>query len=103
MNRTELEIREHNSRLGLSMFSVYLCLYLGFVLINAFRADWMEAIVLAGLNLAVVYGFGLIVAALVLALIYGMLCRREPIRPTSDPASRVDVEPADSAPPGEQA
>jgi uncharacterized membrane protein (DUF485 family) len=31
--------------------------------------------VVAGLNLAIVYGFGLIIAALVLAAVYGWLCR----------------------------
>jgi len=71
--------RRFNTRLGLFLFLVYLTLYTGFVLINAFAADQMETIILAGLNLAIVYGFGLIVFALVLALIYGMLCRTEPI------------------------
>jgi uncharacterized membrane protein (DUF485 family) len=36
----------------------------------------METIVLGGLNLAVVYGFGLIVFALILALIYSLACGR---------------------------
>ena len=71
--------RRYNTRLGLILFCVYLLLYLGFVLLNAFRADVMERIVLAGLNLAIVYGFGLIVAALVLALIYGFMCQSEPV------------------------
>ena len=30
---------------------------------------------MAGVNLAILYGFGLIIAALVLALIYGWLCK----------------------------
>jgi hypothetical protein len=34
----------------------------------------MEATVLLGLNLAVVYGFGLIVLALVMAVIYNQMC-----------------------------
>ncbi len=70
--------RRFNTRLGMALFAVYLVLYLGFVLINAFDADLMETIVLSGLNLAIVYGFGLIVAALLLALVYGVLCRNEP-------------------------
>ena len=49
----------------------YTLLYLGFVFINAFSADTMETIVFGGLNLAIVYGFGLIVAAIILAFIYG--------------------------------
>ncbi|QDT06854.1 hypothetical protein K227x_52750 [Rubripirellula lacrimiformis] len=76
-NATSMEIRRHNTRLGLWLFLIYLALYLGFVLINAFAANVMETIVIAGLNLAIVYGFGLIVAALVMALIYGVMCRSE--------------------------
>ncbi len=53
--------RRHNTRLGLILFCVYLALYLIFVLLNAFKADVMDTIVLAGLNLAIVYGFALIV------------------------------------------
>ena len=78
--------RRFNTRLGLFLFLVYLILYTGFVLINAFVADKMETIVLAGLNLAIVYGFGLIVFALVLALIYGLMCRKDP---TADVSTKV--------------
>lgn len=70
--------RQFNSRLGLFLFAIYLALYLVFVLINAFAADWMETIALAGLNLAIVYGFALILVALILALVYGLMCRDEP-------------------------
>ena len=59
------------------LFVIYLALYLAFVFINAFAADVMETIVLAGLNLAIVYGFALIVVALLLAGIYGFLCRSD--------------------------
>lgn len=68
-----------NSRIGLVLFAVYLLLYGGFVFLNAFAADVMETTPIAGVNLAILYGFGLIVAALVLALIYGVLCN-----PTAD-------------------
>ena len=83
--------RQFNSRLGLILFTFYLVLYLGFVLINAFQAQVMETIVFAGLNLAIVYGFALIVIALVLALIYGFACRREPVESDSDHAHGGDV------------
>lgn len=73
--------RQFNTRLGLILFAVYLVLYLGFVLINAFAADLMDTTVVAGLNLAIVYGFALIVFALVLAMIYGLMCRAEPVEP----------------------
>ena len=71
--------RQFNTRLGLILFALYSVLYLCFVLINAFAAGMMDTIVLAGLNLAIVYGFALIVVALVLALVYGMMCRSEPV------------------------
>lgn len=80
--------RQFNTRLGLTLFAIYLVLYLGFVLINAFAADRMDTIVLAGLNLAIVYGFALIVFALVLAMIYGVLCRTE--RPPQEGTWRGD-------------
>ena len=60
-----------STRLGLFLFAVYLALYGGFVLLAAFAPQAMEATPLAGVNLAIWYGFGLIAAALVLALIYG--------------------------------
>jgi uncharacterized membrane protein (DUF485 family) len=63
----------------MTLFVAYLCFYTGFVLASAFAAGWMETIVLAGLNLAIVYGFGLIFVALVLAIVYGLLCRHEPL------------------------
>ena len=50
--------RRFNARLAYSC-SGHLLLYAGFVLINAFAADQMETVVLQGLNLAIVYGFGL--------------------------------------------
>ena len=78
--------RQFNTRLGMILFVIYLAFYVGFVLINAFAADFMETVVVAGLNLAIVYGFGLIGLALLLALIYGGLCREEPAAASKDSA-----------------
>jgi uncharacterized membrane protein (DUF485 family) len=64
-----------NARLGLILFCIYLVLYSGFVLLNAFSPNTMERTPVAGINLAILYGFGLIVSALVLALVYGWLCK----------------------------
>ena len=66
-----------NARLGLILFAVYAALYAGFVLLSALAADVMQRPAMAGLNVAVVYGFGLIITAVVLALIYGVMCREE--------------------------
>lgn len=73
-----------NSRYGLALFAVYLALYAGFVALSAFAPQRMGRPFLGGVNLAVVYGFGLIAAALLLALIYMFLCR---------PAAVGDVDP----------
>ena len=61
-------------KLGVWMFILYALIYAGFVAINVINPKLMESCVLFGLNLAVVYGFGLILFALVLALIYNKLC-----------------------------
>jgi uncharacterized membrane protein (DUF485 family) len=68
-----------NSRYGLVLFAVYLVFYGGFVLLNAFAPEQMERRPLAGVNLAVLYGFALIALAFVLALVYGWLCRVRPL------------------------
>jgi uncharacterized membrane protein (DUF485 family) len=70
-----------NTRLGLVLFAVYLLLYGGFVLLAAFAPDLMERAPLAGVNLAIWYGFGLIVAAILLALVYGWACSSHGDRP----------------------
>jgi len=67
----------YKSRLGVRMFLVYAVSYAGFVLINVLWPKTMGTIIIAGLNLAVVYGFGLIVFAIILALIYNWMCSRK--------------------------
>ena len=67
-------MNSRNSRIGLILFFLYLLLYGGFVLLNAFFPETMEATPVAGVNVAILYGFGLIIAAFVLALVYGFLC-----------------------------
>lgn len=64
-----------NSRVGLVFFFVYLAFYGGFVVLSAFAPARMEQVVWGGLNLAVVCGFALILAAFCLALLYGFWVR----------------------------
>ncbi|MFO7609732.1 MAG: DUF485 domain-containing protein [Candidatus Krumholzibacteriia bacterium] len=67
----------YKTRLGVVMFLIYCVVYAGFVLANVVdEGRAMQIIVVAGLNLAVVYGMGLIVLALVQALVYNHLCTR---------------------------
>lgn len=70
-------ILSRNARLGLGLFTVYLALYGGFMALNVLNPKLMASTSLFGLNLAILYGFGLIIAALVLALLYMALCKPE--------------------------
>lgn len=65
---------QKNAALGLRLFFVYSLFYASFVFVNAFAASWSEWAPFGGLNLAVIWGFALILLAFVLALAYGMLC-----------------------------
>jgi uncharacterized membrane protein (DUF485 family) len=69
------------------LFIFYLLVYGGFVAINAFWPDVMSDVQLAGVNLAVSYGLGLILLAFVLALIYAWICRN----PVVEAAARKDA------------
>ncbi|NOY29822.1 MAG: DUF485 domain-containing protein [Planctomycetes bacterium] len=70
-------MNSRNSRIGMRLFAVYLLLYGGFVLLNTFSPTTMEATPIEGINVAILYGFVLIVSAIVLALLYGLLCTKE--------------------------
>jgi uncharacterized Tic20 family protein len=67
----------YKMRLGIWMFLSYALFYAGFVAINLIAPLLMEKSIILGLNLATVYGFALIIVALVQALIYDALCRRK--------------------------
>ena len=67
----------YKTRLGVVMFIAYALVYVGFVLINITKPVVMEKEIVLGLNLAVVYGFGLIVLSIIMALIYNFLCDRK--------------------------
>jgi len=67
----------YKARLGVRMFIFYTVFYAGFVAINLISPSTMGTIVVAGLNLATVYGMGLIVLGLIEALVYNILCSRK--------------------------
>jgi uncharacterized membrane protein (DUF485 family) len=64
---------KYKTKLGVSMFIVYSIVYAIFVFINASSPKSMQNIIF-GQTAAVVWGFGLIGFALVLAVIYNHLC-----------------------------
>jgi len=89
-------MRERNQRIGFVLFGAYLLLYGGFVFIAAFAPDVMERTPFLGLNVAILYGFGLIIAALIAALIYGFACKPEEADPArSSPAEQQPTEGAE--------
>jgi len=82
---------DYKTRLGIWMFVLYCIIYAGFVLTTVFtEGKAMEAVVFMGLNLAVVYGFGLILIALIMAIIYNSLCNNKE-------AALASQTPADSS------
>lgn len=72
----DADVIAHNTRMGVIFFTVYVLFYGGFMALSAFAPDKMSQPFLGGVNLAVVYGFTLIVVALVLALLYMQVCRK---------------------------
>ena len=70
------EISAANARAGLVLFFVYLAFYAGFMGLAAFAPQAMGRPVLGGVNLAITYGLGLIVGALVVAAFYMTACAR---------------------------
>ncbi|MDA0834479.1 MAG: DUF485 domain-containing protein [Planctomycetota bacterium] len=68
-------MQTRNARIGLIMFVIYTGFYSGFVFLNAFYPKLMEITPIGGINLAILYGMVLILAAFVMSLIYGYLCR----------------------------
>ena len=67
----------YKTKLGLILFLIYGLIYAGFIAINTFAPRAMETVVLFGMNLAVTYGFGLIVVAILMGLFYNMLATRK--------------------------
>jgi uncharacterized membrane protein (DUF485 family) len=64
------------AKLGVKLFWVYGLIYAGFVVINTVKPELMETEILLGQNLAVVYGLGLIVLAILMGLVYNRVCTR---------------------------
>ncbi len=62
--------------LGVKLFFVYLILYASFTYISITYPSWMGVKIVFGLNLAIVYGFGLIIVAIVMGWIYHLICSK---------------------------
>jgi uncharacterized membrane protein (DUF485 family) len=65
---------KQKTRLGLILFLFYAIIYASFVIIGLSYTHLLSIKVIAGLNLAVVYGMGLIILAIVMGFIYNLVC-----------------------------
>lgn len=68
---------EWKAKLGIKLFWLYCVIYMGFVGLAVFATETLKTPVIAGTNLAITYGMGLIVLAIVLGLIYNRACTRK--------------------------
>ncbi len=66
--------QEKKAKLGVILFVLYSIVYAVFVSITVFNYEAMGKIVFANLNLAVVFGFGLIIFAILLGIVYNFVC-----------------------------
>jgi uncharacterized membrane protein (DUF485 family) len=64
------------SRLGLKLFFFYAVVYSGFVFIGISQPSLMGKKILMGLNLAIIYGFGLILLAIIMGFLYHLAANR---------------------------
>jgi uncharacterized membrane protein (DUF485 family) len=69
-------IVRYNTRLGVYLFIAYVAFYAGFMAMSAFWPEVIGSPWLGGVNMSVLYGFALIVVAILLALAYQKLSRK---------------------------
>jgi len=75
---------EWKSKLGVILFFVYAAFYGCFVTINTIKPELMGTTVFVGLNLAIVYGMGLIILAIVMGLVYNYFCTKKELELNTD-------------------
>ncbi len=67
----------YKARLGVYLFIFYCLVYAGFIVINVVSPKTMGVSVIFGLNLACAYGFGLILLAIIMGIIYNHMCGKK--------------------------
>ena len=82
----------YKQSLGLKLFVVYALVYAGFVAITAIQPKVMETEIMLGQNLAVVYGMGLIILAIVMGLVYNHMCTKKEDELNTDETAPADKE-----------
>ncbi|MBU1370100.1 MAG: DUF485 domain-containing protein [Bacteroidetes bacterium] len=64
------------AKLGVIMFVIYTIVYAGFVVIGLTVPEIMGLPLIGEQNIAIVYGFGLIVLAIIMGFIYNYFCTK---------------------------
>ncbi len=70
------ELAVRNASSGILLFAFYSAIYAAFVALAAFSPQTIAQATPLGPNVAILYGFGLILGAFLLALLYMVLCNR---------------------------
>lgn len=70
------ELLAYKQKTGLRLFFIYSGIYGVFVFLNVLFPSMMESVIFFGLNLAIVYGIGLILIAIILGLFYNHQCTK---------------------------
>ncbi len=65
------------ANLGLKLFLLYSLTYIAFVGIAVFSTESMKTPVLAGVNLAIIFGTSLIIFAIILGVVYNHYCTKK--------------------------
>ncbi|MGL1902187.1 MAG: DUF485 domain-containing protein [Fibrobacterales bacterium] len=68
---------EWKAKLGIKLFWLYCLIYMGFVGIAVFKTELLGTKAFAGVNLAIIYGMGLIIFAVLLGLVYNHFCTQK--------------------------
>jgi uncharacterized membrane protein (DUF485 family) len=68
--------QNYKAKLGLVMFAIFTPIYLAFIFICVISPSTMAKDV-GSLNIAIVYGFGIIILAIIQAVIYNIICSKK--------------------------
>jgi uncharacterized membrane protein (DUF485 family) len=83
-------IDQRKINIGVRMTILYSILYGGFVVLSVFRPTMMGSQGLFGLNLAITYGLGLILIAILFAVIYNSFFRPQRQRANAAQTQKKD-------------
>ncbi len=67
----------YKAKLGVYLFIIYSLIYSGFVFIGLVKPELMGLELISGQNVAIIYGIGLIVLAIIMGFIYNFFCTRK--------------------------